>query len=74
VYTSEQTFEGAHPFRASRRILTVKANGGTVTVSVKHGVEFIVAETINADTVGELNFGMATLKITPTGGAEFSVS
>jgi hypothetical protein len=73
VYTSEQVF----PWTASRRermMLAVKANGGTVHVAVKHGAEFITTDTITEDTAGEFYLGGATVRLTPSGGAEFSLS
>lgn len=72
--TTTETFEGAHRFVGSVRILTVKANGGSVAIEVEHapGV-WIQADAIAVDYAGQLAFGSAAVRIVPTGGAEFMV-
>jgi hypothetical protein len=71
-------FSATHDFggtyRGETRILTVKANGGTVDVQVEHdaGV-WISSEVIAIDFVGELFFGYAKVRLVPAGGATFKV-
>ena len=57
----------------SPRILAIKSNGGTVTLEVKVGSSWLLTDTYTADTVVEIYFGHASLRISPTGGAEFEL-
>jgi hypothetical protein len=71
-------FSATHDFggtyRGETRVLSVKANGGTVLVQVEHdsGV-WVTSDTISADYAGELTFGYAKVRIVPVGGATFAV-
>lgn len=55
-------------------ILSVVANGGSVAVEVEHdsGV-WVVSDTLSADGVHELTIGGALVRISPTGGATWTV-
>ena len=55
------------------RVLTVKANGGTVQVQVEAGASWITADTYTADTAVEVFFGGALVRVVPSGGAEYDV-
>lgn len=57
------------------RLLSVQANGGSVTVEIEHaeGI-WITADTITEDYVGEIRgIGSAAFRLTPTGGATWAV-
>lgn len=68
-----QTREFPH-LRGHERILSVQANGGTVTIQVEHapGV-WITSDTIAADDVSRIYFGEALVRIVPSGGATYKV-
>ena len=55
------------------RVLTVKANGGTVQVQAQAGASWITADTYTADTAVEVFFGGALVRVVPSGGAEYDV-
>lgn len=71
AFTTEQIFE---PEQLAAYILTIKANGGQVTVSIEHspGV-YVVADTFTADGAHAVRYDRCRFKITPTGGAEFNL-
>lgn len=54
--------------------ITVKANGGSVTVAVQHkpGV-FIDADVFTEDVVKPMSFGHCYVRFTTTGSAEFAL-
>lgn len=72
VYTTTQTFENI----TGERVLSIDANGGTVTVEKQHGPgNWIPAEVFNADTVEVMEFGVSSVfRFTPTGGATYAIS
>ena len=74
VYTTEQIFERGGPWSGGKPILIVQANGGSVTISVRHGAAWVVSDTITNDAVGELLLGRATVRISPDNGATFSIA
>lgn len=74
VYTTEQIFERGGSWPGGKPILVVQANGGSVTISVRHGSGWVVSDTIAEDSVGELLVGQATIRITPDSGATFSIA
>jgi hypothetical protein len=55
------------------RVLTVKANGGTVEVQSRIGNDWVTADTYTEDTAVEVFFGLAHIRIVPTGAAGFAV-
>ena len=55
------------------RLLTVKANGGTLTTSVFDGTEFVDSDVISADSSSVLFTSGARIKFTPAGGATYSI-
>lgn len=72
MFTTTQDFGpmlNARPF-----ILTIKANGGSVKLSVEHapGV-YVTAQTYSADGAHQLFPGQAAFRLTPAGGAEFNL-
>lgn len=71
MYTTEQTFG---PEREARYILTVKPNGGSVTVAIEHapGV-FITSDVYTVAGVHYVTWDRAKVRVTPTVGAEFNV-
>lgn len=72
-YTDEQVFK--FPAYPEFRALTVVANGGSVTVSKWDGVEYVIdsTDTITADTNTRIFTQNSNIKITPTGGATYSI-
>lgn len=73
MYTTTQIFG---PFSSPKEyILTVKANGGSVAISVEHadGV-FMPSTTVTVDSAQRFFMGCAKVKLTPSGGAEFGLS
>lgn len=71
AFTTEQVYE---PEPTARYILTIKANGGSVAVSIEHspGV-YVVADTFTADGAHAVNYDRCRFKVTPAGGAEFNL-
>jgi hypothetical protein len=56
-----------------RRLLIVRANGGSLAVEKRVGDNWIVADTFAADGAHLMNFGLGPVRFTPTGGAEYSI-
>lgn len=73
MFNTAQTFG---PFTTAQEyVLTVKANGGSVALSVEHGPGvFMPASTVTTDSAQRLYIGRAKVRLTPVGGAEFSLS
>lgn len=77
-----QTAEQEIKMHGERKVLSVKVpEGGTLIVSVLHDTDktlgtagdWNIAETYTSDGLHEFYFGTATVKITPAGGATFSI-
>jgi hypothetical protein len=56
-----------------RRLLIVRANGGSLAVEKRVGDNWVVADTFAADGAHLMNFGLGPVRFTPTGGAEYSI-
>lgn len=72
-YTDEQEFKfSAYPIE---RALTVVANGGTLVVSKWDGLAWVIDtnDTITADTNTFIKTQNSNIKLTPTGGATYSI-
>lgn len=72
-YTDEQIFSfGAYP---EYRALTVTANGGTLVVSKWDGQDYVIDtnDTITQDTNTRIFTQNSNIKLTPTGGAVYSI-
>lgn len=70
---SQQT---THKFIGERVMGSVKANGGSMLVEVEHGEGsgvWIQADNFTADYAGMLDFGYASVRFTPTGGATLNI-
>ena len=71
---AEQDF-GPYPFKWPDAKLTVVPNGGLVTVSVlmnSDPEEYAVIQTIDAQETHSIEIGGLAVRITPSGGAEYS--
>ena len=55
------------------RVLTVKANGGSVVVQAQAGASWITTDTYTTDAAVEVFFGRSLVRVVPSGGAEFEV-
>lgn len=69
-----ETTEYGNKNRGGTSVLTVVANGGSVSVQVEHspGV-WVTSDEVSADGVFTIFFGYANVRIVPSGGAEFEV-
>lgn len=54
--------------------LAVKTNGGSVSISVWDGSEYVVSDTISADGGYQIVVRGLKIKFTPSGGATFSLA
>lgn len=57
-----------------RATLAVKANGGSVAVEKKVEGSWVTVDTFTSDGAWQLDLGMSSTRITPSGGAAFEVS
>lgn len=76
--TTQLTYTGPWKPFTHPAVLTVQANGGSVTLEFRHddqGDEWITDQTISADAVLRVEIGnVGAVRITPAGGATFSWS
>ncbi|WP_239988352.1 hypothetical protein [Pseudomonas syringae] len=59
--------------RTMKVTLAVKANGGSVTVQIQAGDNWIITDTFWKDGGYQLSFPPATIRIEPAAGAAFEV-
>lgn len=75
TFATQQTFNGSRG-RNSISTMTVKANGGTVTIEVLHDLQndiWVTDQTIDADAALKVDMtSLGTIRVTPAGGATFS--
>jgi len=72
-YTDERTFSfGAYP---EYRAFSVKANGGSISVAKWDGQEWITDtdDDVSTDKNGRIFTQNCNVRITPTGGATYSI-
>lgn len=70
VYSATKTFDSI----GGQRVLSVDANGGTVTVEAAHGAEWIAMKVYSADAVEVIDFGYnRSYRFTPAGGATYAL-
>lgn len=53
--------------------LTVKTNGGSLTVSVWDGSEYVLTDTVSVDGSNELFVKGQVMRFTPSGGCTFTI-
>ncbi len=66
--TKQETYD-----RTMKVTLAVKANGGSVTVQIQAGDNWITTDTFWKDGGYQLSFPPATIRIVPASGAAFEV-
>ncbi len=66
--TKQETYD-----RTMKVTLAVKANGGSVTVQIQAGDDWINTDTLWKDGAYQLSIPPATIRYVPTGGASFEV-
>ena len=72
LFSTQKTFDG----EKAVRLMTVKANGGTVLVEALHSANpevWVTAATITEDGVYEVNFDILQARFTPSGGATYGL-
>lgn len=70
LYTATRTFDAI----SGPRVLSVKANSGSVLVECQHGSEWVTMKTYSADTVEVIDFGNSrTYRFSVTGAATYAL-
>lgn len=70
VYTAQQVFSTI----SGKRVVSVKANGGSVVVACKHGADWITFKTFTADGAEVVDFvDGRDYRFTPAGGATYAL-
>lgn len=70
VYTVETVFSTV----SGRRVVSVKANGGSVVVACKHGADWVPFKTFTSDGAEVVDFlNSRHYRFTPSGGATYAL-
>ena len=73
MFTTQEEFKDLN--RPGKIVnLTVKTNGGSVTVAKRVGPDWVTVLTISGDGGGELRVDDAPIQITPIGGAAYTIT
>lgn len=74
LFSTAQSFDGEPD---TSRNMTVKVNGGSILVEVLHDAStgaWVTSDTITLDGVYSVDFDVLKLRLTPEGGATFSLA
>lgn len=60
--------------RSGEWTVVVKANGGSVKVEKRVGIDWVTTDTVSADGAYRMDLGQTSTRFTPAGGAAYEVT